>query len=87
MAQMTKPEFENLSKEVRGVSDKLIRIETLLEVVGKQLTDGQKKFDDHEARLRTMESWKSKVVSYATLAGSIAGVVVGIIMSLIFKFI
>ena len=80
---MTKVDSENLSKEVRSVSDKLIRIETLLEGVAVQLKEGAGKFTDHEARIRLIEIGQyklwGKIGALSFAAGLVAGVVAKIL--------
>jgi hypothetical protein len=52
---MTKAEFEEFRKEFRELRDMTVRLDTKMDGVAAQLTEGVKRFDDHEHRLRLAE--------------------------------
>jgi hypothetical protein len=88
---MTKTEFEEFRKEFRELRDMTVRLDTKMDGVAAQLTEGVKRFDDHEHRLRRAEDVLSqfkggKVIIALVLSGlSIIVTGVGVALRLVFK--
>ncbi len=82
---MTKQDFENLHKDVREIRDLLIRNDEKLIGIDRQLKEGTNKFEDHERRIRTIESFKVQAAAYATVASSVMAVLISVLIRIIFK--
>lgn len=84
---MTKADFEKLEKELRNVSDNLIRIDEKMNSMKDELKKGNEKFADHEERLRTIEEFKTEIRTKVVVYSSIISVVVGGIVALLIKIL
>jgi len=84
---MTKADFEKLEKELRNVSDQLIRIDEKMVNIKEELKRGNDKFQDHEERLRAIEDFKTEMRTRVVVYSSVISVVVGAAVAVLVKIL
>lgn len=76
MAQTDRETLERIAADVRAIREKL-------PVIEHRLSDGDRRVNDLEVRLRIVEAALGRLMAIAAVAGGAAGTVIGVLSKLI----